>query len=292
MRTTFTTFALAALALADPLPQGVTSAIAPSGTPPAECSENYNGVFQIAPVDSASKRSLGKRQDLENTDPLGITLKNGILLDPVGRTGYVASNSQFQFDAPPQAGAIYTAGFSICANGSLMIGNDATWYKCLSGTFFNLYLDNGAGQCQECYLVASKIADARGSASSVSASLTGTTGVVVTSTRVNGTSGLSTATGGTMGNGTMTGSSSGVVGAGTTKPTGTGAGKTTSTVKETTTTGGQQTTTGGQTTGGGNGNAASQTSATSTSSTGAAEAMGPVGGSFGFVAAVLALLAI
>ncbi len=60
MRTTFTTFALAALALADPLPQGVTSAIAPSGTPPAECSENYNGVFQIAPVDSASKRSLGK----------------------------------------------------------------------------------------------------------------------------------------------------------------------------------------------------------------------------------------
>lgn len=52
---------------------------------------------------------------------------------------YIAANYQFQFDAPPQAGAIYTTGFSLCANGSLALGGSAIFYQCLSGSFYNLY---------------------------------------------------------------------------------------------------------------------------------------------------------
>ena len=51
MRTTLSTLvglALLALTTADPVPQGVTSAIVPSGTPPAACSPNYDGVFEIS----------------------------------------------------------------------------------------------------------------------------------------------------------------------------------------------------------------------------------------------------
>jgi len=83
-----------------------------------------------------------------------MTLSDGILKDSQGRTGYIAANSQFQFDAPPQTGAIYTAGWSVCSNGSLTIGDDSLFYSCLSGTFYNLYEDNplNAGQCFEVYI--------------------------------------------------------------------------------------------------------------------------------------------
>ncbi|BFZ54335.1 hypothetical protein PYCC9005_001369 [Savitreella phatthalungensis] len=80
---------------------------------------------------------------------LTITLQNGILKDNQGRTGYIASNSQFQFDGPPQAGAIYTAGWSVVQNGSLALGGSTLFYQCLSGNFYNLYYRNvlNAAQC-------------------------------------------------------------------------------------------------------------------------------------------------
>ena len=78
---------------------------------------------------------------------LELTLANGILKDSHGRTGYIASNFQFQFDDPPQAGAIFTAGFSVCANGSLALGGSNIFYQCLSGSFYNLYNENWAPQC-------------------------------------------------------------------------------------------------------------------------------------------------
>ena len=78
---------------------------------------------------------------------LELTLKDGILKDGQGRTGYIASNFQFQFDAPPQAGAIYTSGFSICSNGTLALGGSNIFYQCLSGNFYNLYDRHWAPQC-------------------------------------------------------------------------------------------------------------------------------------------------
>ena len=78
---------------------------------------------------------------------LELTLNNGILKDSHGRTGYIASNYQFQFDNPPQAGAIYTAGFSACSNNTLALGDSNIFYQCLSGNFYNLYNTNWAAQC-------------------------------------------------------------------------------------------------------------------------------------------------
>ena len=83
-----------------------------------------------------------------------MTLAGGILKDQAGRTGYVAANDQFQFDDPPQTGAIYTAGFSLCANNSLALGGTAVWWQCLSGSFYNLYADKQGDQCNEVYIEA------------------------------------------------------------------------------------------------------------------------------------------
>ena len=78
---------------------------------------------------------------------LALSLESGILKDASGRTGYIASNYQFQFDNPPQAGALLTAGFSVCSNQSLALGSSTTFYQCLSGNFYNLYNINWAPQC-------------------------------------------------------------------------------------------------------------------------------------------------
>ena len=148
MRCTFASLALAAVAAAKPIPDGVSSAIEPSSSAAPACSENYDGTFQIQVLQAGGKR--------QTNDPLVISLKGGILTDSQDRTGYVASNSQFQFDDPPQAGAIYTAGFAICPNGYLTVGGDSTWYQCKSGTFYNLYDDNvlSTGQCSPVHIKA------------------------------------------------------------------------------------------------------------------------------------------
>jgi len=150
-------YAIGSLALAASntlaAPQGVTSAIAPSTSAPAGCSASYSGQFEITVVNA----TLTKR------DTLQLTLNNGILKDAAGRTGYIAANYQFQFDGPPQTGAIYTSGFSLCGNGSLALGGSAIWYQCLSGSFYNLYDRSWAAQCSPIYI------DAIGGASSVAA---------------------------------------------------------------------------------------------------------------------------
>ncbi|KEQ97739.1 hypothetical protein AUEXF2481DRAFT_542416 [Aureobasidium subglaciale EXF-2481] len=105
-------FAGAAVAL----PQGVTKPIAPQEATPQGCSTNFNGPFSQ------------------------------------GRTGYIAANNQFQFDKPAQTGAIYTAGFSVCSNGTLAIGNSAIFYQCLSGDFYNLYDESTGAQCSPIYI--------------------------------------------------------------------------------------------------------------------------------------------
>jgi len=92
----------------------------------------------------------GAAQACASAGTLRISLSNGVLTDSQNRTGYIAANSQFQFDGPPQAGALYTAGWSVCSNGTLALGGTTTFYQCLSGSFYNLYFKNilGAGQCE------------------------------------------------------------------------------------------------------------------------------------------------
>ena len=93
---------------------------------------------------------------------LQLTLSNNNLYDALNRTGYIASNYQFQFDGPPQSGALYTSGWSVClvpdastdtsprtGTGfmTLALGNSTTFWQCLSGEFYNLYTENWAAQC-------------------------------------------------------------------------------------------------------------------------------------------------
>lgn len=153
MRYSIAPVALAALAAANPVPQGVTENITPSTSAPAGCSPDYPGTFQIQVV-NVTTPAMVKRQQQGGSGTLILTLQGGVLKDAQGRTGYIADNRQFQFDGPAQTGAIYTAGWSVCQNGTLAIGSDVVFQQCLSGTFYNLYDENDAAQCSPVYIEA------------------------------------------------------------------------------------------------------------------------------------------
>lgn len=77
-----------------------------------------------------------------------MTLKNGVIKDAHDRIGYISESYQFQFDGPPQAGSLFTAGFSVCSNGSLALGSSSVFHQCKSGDFYNLYDRDWAEQCE------------------------------------------------------------------------------------------------------------------------------------------------
>jgi len=149
MQTTFALAALAAVAYA--APQGVTTDITPTTGAAAGCSPSYNGAFEISVVNvTTTKRDLSKRASSTCgvSGYLTVNLAGGQLHDAEGRTGYIAANYQFQFDKPPQQGALYTGGFSVCSNESLALGGSSVFYECLSGSFYNLYDRSWAAQCE------------------------------------------------------------------------------------------------------------------------------------------------
>lgn len=146
MQTVFGLLALAA-SVVNAFPQGVTQNISPPSPAPAGCQPDYSGPFQIS-VTNVSSSAKVKRQ----AKTLTITLSGGVLKDDQQRTGYIAANYQFQFDGPPQAGAIYTSGFSVCGNGTLALGGSAIFYQCYSGGFYNLYDRSWAAQCSPIYI--------------------------------------------------------------------------------------------------------------------------------------------
>lgn len=107
---------------------------------------------QIPTPSVAVSAAMTSLVSCQTNSTLQLMLSNGTLLDARNRTGYVASNYQFQFDGLPQAGAIYTAGWSVCPGDEggppmLALGGNTTFYQCLSGRFYNLYTVNWAAQC-------------------------------------------------------------------------------------------------------------------------------------------------
>lgn len=80
----------------------------------------------------------------------------------LGRTGYISSSFQLQFDDPPQSGSLITAGFSICNNGSLALGPSTVFYQCPSGTFNNIYDRKAAPQCGPIHIQAVACDDSEG----------------------------------------------------------------------------------------------------------------------------------
>ncbi|KAI1630839.1 hypothetical protein F4809DRAFT_229069 [Biscogniauxia mediterranea] len=146
--------ALLGVALA--APQGVTEKITPTGAAPAGCTGSFDGKFEITVAQiTEQKRSIPEKRDTCGSDGvLVLTLEDGSTFDAEGRTGYIASNYQFQFDSPAQAGAIYTSGFSVCENNVLALGSSKTFYRCLSGDFYNLYDRDWAEQCEPVSIIA------------------------------------------------------------------------------------------------------------------------------------------
>ncbi|KAK4128062.1 hypothetical protein N657DRAFT_564211, partial [Parathielavia appendiculata] len=139
--------------------QGVTDKIAPEGGAPAGCKPTLDAKFEITiiPFKGMAKKDMAIEARTTFSGDHGnlvLQLAGGILTDAQNRTGYIASNFQFQFDNPPQTGALYTAGFSACTNGSLALGGSAVFWQCLSGTFYNLYDRWWAAQCEPALMVA------------------------------------------------------------------------------------------------------------------------------------------
>ncbi|KAI0968117.1 hypothetical protein F4678DRAFT_202792 [Xylaria arbuscula] len=150
------TLASALFGLAVAAPQGVTETLTPTGAAPAGCTGTVDGNFEITVAKvTEEKRSLPEKRDECGAEGvLVLSLSDGATTDAQGRTGYIASNYQFQFDGPPQAGALVTSGFSVCKDNTLALGDSKTFYQCLSGDFYNLYDRSWAAQCEPVSLLA------------------------------------------------------------------------------------------------------------------------------------------
>ncbi|USP81820.1 hypothetical protein yc1106_09094 [Curvularia clavata] len=212
--TLFAPIFLAATALG----QAVEEGIAPDAATPEGCKTTVDTPFRIGTLENPSlKRETA--QEASDGDLL-CTLKDGILHDQFHRTGSIVANRQFQFDGPPQAGAIYTGGFSVCANDSLAIGGSTRWWRCMSGAFGNLYDESIGGQCHEIRIQAifdesakssSASSGAMSSTASASASESLSTLSVSTTSGANSTASLTS--GASSGSATPTSSGSGSNGA-------------------------------------------------------------------------------
>ena len=136
--------------------------ITPPQSAPVDCEPSFSGPFAIAPVNisvtpAGSPATPGGYGGTSGPSPLptacdspstlSLTLSGGILLTNQERTGNIAPNHQLQFDNPLQAGAIYTGGFSACANGSLALGGSTVFYSCVSGAFTNIFDISLGSQC-------------------------------------------------------------------------------------------------------------------------------------------------
>ncbi|KAF2809421.1 uncharacterized protein BDZ99DRAFT_476849 [Mytilinidion resinicola] len=135
---------LAGLA-ASAVAQGVSVGIAPTAAAPAGCKPTFAGRFTINVQDISFGVKEASSQILASA--VTVTLADGVLHDSLNRIGAIVANHQFQFDGPPQAGSIYTGGWSACANDSLALGGSAIFYACTSGTFRNLYDETQGAQC-------------------------------------------------------------------------------------------------------------------------------------------------
>ena len=142
---TGTSTAAAASQISDGQPQATTASASAVST--ISDGQPQAATASSSDATASSTAPATKLVACKTNSTLEISLGNGVLTDSQGRTGYIAANYQFQFDKPPQAGAIYTSGWSVCGNGSLALGGSNVFYQCRSGNFYNLYDRYWAPQC-------------------------------------------------------------------------------------------------------------------------------------------------
>ncbi|KAL1838067.1 hypothetical protein VTJ49DRAFT_3087 [Mycothermus thermophilus] len=148
----FAVLGMAVVAMA----QGVIDKIAPPGDHPVGCEGSRPYKFMIATVPThmvKRARSLQRRAICAGTGNLVLNLTDEVLTDALDRTGYISMSYQFQFDNPPQSGALFTAGFTACLNDTLALGPTTVFWQCASGTFWNLYDRWSAPQCEPVHIV-------------------------------------------------------------------------------------------------------------------------------------------
>lgn len=134
---------------------GLAAAVAAAPTASSsECAASADGKFTITTVQATAMRSKRAIYPRQLDGILTMSLKDGKLTDQAGRTGYIASNYQFQFDGPVQAGALDTDGFGLCSDGSISLKGSNLWYQCLSGNFYNLYSKSIGDQCIAIHIMA------------------------------------------------------------------------------------------------------------------------------------------
>ncbi|CAM9016884.1 hypothetical protein WICANDRAFT_60970 [Wickerhamomyces anomalus NRRL Y-366-8] len=164
-------FTISAQCATLPADQSSFTTLTPTGSAPQGAATDFTSSFGIgvltlassgAPTPTGSSGPVAKRDDqpdassyikqraTKNEGSLSLKIEKSVLSDESGRIGSIVSNRQFQFDGPPpQAGAIYAAGWSITPEGVLALGDQTIFYQCLSGNFYNLYDENVAEQCHE-----------------------------------------------------------------------------------------------------------------------------------------------
>ena len=134
--------------------KSTATAVSQIGDGQIQASSATRSTSTLSPASSTSAASSGvleiNQVSCSSSGTLAMTLKKGILTDSKGRIGSIVANRQFQFDGPPpQAGAIYAAGWSITPAGNLAIGDNDVFYQCLSGNFYNLYDESLGAQCSQ-----------------------------------------------------------------------------------------------------------------------------------------------
>jgi hypothetical protein len=92
-------------------------------------------------------------------------LDNSVLTDVRMRVGAIVANNQLQFDGPPaQIDSIFTTGWTVCGNDSIVLSGSAFFYRCLSGNFYKIYNKAITPQCQQITLkVTPVLSSCRGS---------------------------------------------------------------------------------------------------------------------------------
>ncbi|GME70993.1 unnamed protein product [Ambrosiozyma monospora] len=76
---------------------------------------------------------------------------NGLLYDPSGEVGFIASNGQFMFAGPPpQAGTLYAAGWSLTDDYFLALGFQTSFWACQAdGANYKVFNSKIYESCQE-----------------------------------------------------------------------------------------------------------------------------------------------
>lgn len=126
-----------------------TTSLIPSATPPPECSETYASRFELVEYDSTTGDNLGR---IACGDPdCQFILTDGVLKNNRDQIYYVARDYKLSLNFDPaNHDPIYTGGFSMCGNNTLLLGNSATWYSC----FNYFYYKEGGPSCFPVYFQA------------------------------------------------------------------------------------------------------------------------------------------